>query len=99
MSYFVWDKNINNWSVSKVAGTNPWRVVSTVLGKIMDYFLNKKSFLCNEVQFEGLAKENEREFITQRTKMYLRYLTQNPKTGFEFTNWGNNTITIKRNNK
>jgi len=99
MSYFVWDKSIQNWSVTKMVGTNPLKVVATVLGHVMDDFLKRKFYLCNEVQFEGLAKENERHFITQRTKMYLRYLEQNPKPGFTYTNWGNNIITIRRNNK
>jgi hypothetical protein len=98
MSYFVWDSMINNWSVTKMAGTNPWRVVSTVLGVIVTDFLKRKSFLCNTLKFEGLAKENEKSFVTQRTKMYLRWLSMNPISNFSVINHGNNLITLKRIN-
>jgi hypothetical protein len=99
MSYFVWDSTINNWSVTKLAKSSPYKITSTVLGTILNDFLIRKSFICNKVQFEGLAKENEREFQTQRTKMYLRYLENNPISNFKMTNYGNNIITLTRINK
>jgi methyltransferase-like protein len=99
MSYFVWDKDINNWSVTKLAKSSPYKIVATVLGNILNDFLSRKSYLCNKVQFEGLAKENEKEFQTQRTKMYLRYLENNPIPNFRMTNYGNNIITLTRINK
>ncbi len=99
MSYFVWDKDINNWSVTKLAKSSPYKIVSTVLGNILNDFLSRKSYLCNKVQFEGLAKENEKEFQSQRTKMYLRYLENNPIPNFKMTNYGNNIITLTRINK
>ncbi len=99
MSYFVWDESINNWSVTKLAKSSPYKITATVLGTILNDFLNRKSFLCNTLQFEGLAKENEKEFQTQRTKMYLRYLENNPIPNFRITNYGNNIITLIRINK
>jgi hypothetical protein len=99
MSYFVWDDNIQDWSVSKLVESSPWKIVSTVLGDIVNDFLKRKSFLCNKVQFEGLAKENEKNYMTQRTKMYLRYLTNNPISNFKMSNYGNNIITLTRINK
>jgi len=99
MSYFVWDNDMKNWSVSKLIESNPWKIVSTVLGVIMNDFLKRKSFICNKLTFEGLAKENEKSYITQRTKMYLRYLTNNPIPDFKMTNYGNNTITLTKINK
>jgi hypothetical protein len=99
MSYFVWDDNIQDWSVSKLIESSPWKIVSTVLGDIVNDFLKRKSFLCNKVQFEGLAKENEKNYMTQRTKMYLRYLTNNPISNFKMSNYGNNIITLTRINK
>jgi len=99
MSYFVWDSEINNWSVSKLINSSPYKIVSMVLGKILNDFVVRKSFLCNKVQFEGLAKENERDYMTQRTKIYLRYLGNNPVPNFKMTNYGNNTITLTRINK
>jgi len=99
MSYFVWDDNIQDWSVSKLVESSPWKIVSTVLGDIVNDFLKRKSFLCNKLQFEGLAKENEKNYMTQRTKMYLRYLTNNPVSNFKMRNYGNNIITLTRINK
>lgn len=99
MSYFVWDDNIQDWSVSKMVESSPWKIVSTVLGDIVNDFLKRKSFLCNKLQFEGLAKENEKTYMTQRTKMYLRYLTNNPIPDFKMSNYGNNIITLTRINK
>ena len=29
-SYFVWDQDIENWSVTKEVGSNPFRIVRTV---------------------------------------------------------------------
>lgn len=99
MSYFVWDNETEDWSVSKLAESSPWKIVSTVLGDIINDFLKRKSFICNKLQFEGLAKENEKNYMTQRTKMYLRYLTNNPIPNFKMTNYGNNTITLTKINK
>jgi hypothetical protein len=97
MSYFVWDNSIKNWSVSKLINSNPWKIVSTIIGKIVINFLEIKE--CDKLYFEGLAKENEKEFITQRTKMYLRYLKNNPIPNYNLTNYGNNTITLSKINK
>jgi hypothetical protein len=99
MSYFVWDDDIQDWSVSKLVESNPWRILSTVLGDITNDFLKRKSFICNKLQFEGLAKENEKGYMTQRTKMYLRHLENNPIPNFRMSNYGNNTITLTRINK
>ena len=96
MSYFVWDNDINDWSVSKLIESKPLRIVDTVLGTILNDFVKRKSFLCNKVQFEGLAKENERDYMTQRTKMYLRYLTNNPVPNFKMTNYGNKFILTRQ---
>lgn len=99
MSYFVWDNDINNWSVKKLVESSPYRIVSTVLGTILNDFVQRKYYLCYRVQFEGLAKENEKDFQTQRTKMYLRYLQNNPVPDFKLINYGNNIITLNRINK
>lgn len=99
MSYFAWDIETNNWSVSKLVESSPYKIVSTVLGTILNDFVKRKAFLCNKIQFEGLAKENEKDYMTQRTKMYLRYLERNPIPNFKMTNYGNNIITLTKINK
>lgn len=101
MSYFV--KDGNDWSVSKLVNSNPLRIVKTVLGKITTDFLNDKKW-CNKLHIEGLSKDNEKDFVSQRTKMYVRYLIQNPIKGFkmetprDINSIYSNTIILKRNN-
>ena len=46
-------------------------------------------FRVKTIYFVGLAKEREREYISSRTKMYVRYLTMNPIPGYRLQNAGN----------
>lgn len=95
VSYFVWDNENNNWSVSKIAKSNPWRVVRTILSDIFNDFISRKSW-CNKIQFEGLSKELQKSYVSQRTKMYVRFLERNPLPGFEMKYYGN-TIVLEKN--
>jgi len=97
-SYFVWDENTNDWSVSKIIQSNPFKIVRTVLGDIMDDFIKKKPWI-NKIQFEGLPKDTESAYQSKRTKIYLRFLKENPKRNFKVVNYGNNVITLVKNNK
>jgi len=83
--YFV--LNDEHYSVSKVVNVNPYRVLKTVFGDILNDFTNR--FRVKTIYFVGLAKEREREYISSRTKMYVRYLTINPITGYRLQNAGN----------
>jgi hypothetical protein len=83
--YFV--LNDDHYSVSKVVNVNPYRVLKTVFGDILNDFTNR--FRVKTIYFVGLAKEREREYISSRTKMYVRYLTINPITGYRLQNAGN----------
>ena len=38
---------------------------------------------------KGLGKENEKESLSQRTKIYYRYLQNNPIDGWELDKYGN----------
>ncbi len=105
MSYFVKNGTIcgeDNWSVSKLVNSNPLRIVKTVFGKITNDFLNEKKW-CNKLHIEGLSKDNEKDFVSQRTKMYVRYLIQNPIVGFkmetprDINSIYSNKIVLKRN--
>jgi len=98
LTYFVWDEGIGDWSIDKIVNSNVFRVMKTIFGEIVPLFLNENSWV-NLLRFEGLAKENENKFaITQRTKLYLRYLSNNPIDGYKMENNGNriNLIKIKK---
>jgi hypothetical protein len=95
VSYFVWDVDSETWSVSKIVKSNPWRIVRTVLHDILNDFISRKSW-CNKIQFEGLSKELQKSYISQRTNMYIRFLKTNPLPGFEMKNYGN-TIVLEKN--
>lgn len=84
--YFV--LNDDHYSVSKVVNVNPYRVLKTVFGDILNDFINRFSWT-KTIYFVGLAKEREREYISSRTKMYVRYLTMNPIPGYRLQNSGN----------
>lgn len=94
MTYFVWDEEIENWSVSKIVNSNIFRVMKTIFGEIVPSFLEENP-LVKVLRFEGLAKEVERDFITQRTKLYVRYLTNNPIEGYRLENYGNRINLVK----
>jgi len=96
ISYFVWDIDISNWSVSKIIKSNPWRIVKTVFGDIFSDFVNRKKN-CTKIKFTGLSKDLQKELVSQRTKMYIRFLERNPLQGFRVTNYGND-ITLQKIN-
>lgn len=96
LSYFVWDEEINNWSVSKIVNSvkgNIYSTLKTIFDKILNYFLDNRSWV-KSIWFEGLSKEQENSYQSQRTRVYLRYLKNNPVPGFEVRNFGNNRINL-----
>ena len=95
LTYFVWDVDIKDWSISKVVNANIFRLVKTIFSVIVPKFLNDKPWV-KMIRFEGLAKENEDKFvITQRTKLYVRFLTNNPIDGYRMEKNGNKVNLIK----
>ena len=92
--YFVWDEKIKNYSVSKLTKTNPYRTTETIFGDILKNFLKRNSWV-KKVRIEGLSKDFEKEYISQRTKMYVRYLERNPIDGYQMKNFGNKIYLIK----
>ena len=96
-SYFVWDQDIENWSVTKEVGSNPFRIVRTVLGDVLNDFIKRKLW-CSRIHFEGLSSEQERDYISRRSKMYLRFLEQNPLIGWSWINYGNKFILSRKLN-
>lgn len=94
-TYYVWDSDLEAWSVSKIVNTNVWNVLRTVFGVVMNDFIEKRPWL-KVIRLEGLAKDKEREFVTQRTKLYVRHLTNNPIPNFTMENYGNRINLIRK---
>jgi len=84
--YYVKDKE--NYTVYKIVNVNPYRVIKTVFGDIVNDFSNRCRFV-KEIFFVGLAKEREKEYVTSRTRIYKRYLDMNPPEGFRVRQNGN----------
>ena len=90
--YFVEDEG--SFSVSKIVNVNPYRVLQTVFGDILNDF-SKRCSWAKEIFFVGLAKETEKDYITSRTRVYKRYLDMNPPKGFSVRQ-GGNAIQLRR---
>lgn len=88
--YFVVDEDQYSrfFSVSKVVNVNPYKTLQTVFGDILRDFIKRRSW-AKTIMIHGLAKDREREFISQRTKMYVRFLERNPIPGYKLTQYGN----------
>ncbi len=98
LTWYVWDNDIDDWSVTKIVNSNVWKTLHTVFGVIVEDFITKNTFV-TEIRLEGLSKESEKiNFITQRTKLYLRHFRNNPVTGFKLENWRNKILLTKIKN-
>jgi len=90
--YYVEDEGL--YSVYKIVNVNPYRVLQTVFGDILNDF-TLKCPLAKDIFFVGLGKDTEKQFVTSRTKIYKRYLDMNPPKGFSVRQ-GGNAIQLKR---
>jgi hypothetical protein len=79
--------------VSKLVNVNPYRILKTVLGDILSDFINRRP--AEKITMHGLSKEKEKHYISQRTKMYVRYLEMNPLPGYKMENHINKINLIK----
>lgn len=84
--YYVEDEG--QYSVYKVVNVNPYRVLETVFGDILNDF-TKRCKWSKQIFFVGLAKDLEKDYVTSRTKIYKRYLDMNPPVGFTVKQAGN----------
>lgn len=94
LTYFVWDDEIEDWSISKIVNSNIFRLMKTIFGEIVTSFLNDNTWV-KVLRFEGLLKEKELDFVGQRTKIYVRYLSNNPIDGYKMESYGNMINLIK----
>jgi hypothetical protein len=90
--FYVEDKG--SYSVYKIVNVNPYRVLETVFGKILDDF-SKRCSWAKKIFFIGLSKERERGYIASRTKIYKRYLDMNPPKRYSVKQSGN-AIQLRR---
>ena len=91
--YFVHDGEY--YTVSKLVGANVWRTVKTVLTDILNDFVERYSWV-KKIVINGLAKDQESSFISQRTKLYNRHLERNPIDGFRKQVLGNRINLIRK---
>ena len=84
--YYVEDEG--QYSVYKIVNVNPYRVLKTVFGDILNDF-TKRCQWAKIIYFVGLAKETEKQYVTSRTRIYKRYLDMNPVSGFRIQQSGN----------
>jgi hypothetical protein len=77
----------DNWTFELVQ-TNIFSLLKTIFNGIIPDFISKNDW-CSEITIKGLGKGNESDAITQRTKVYYRYLQNNPIEGWELDRYGN----------
>jgi hypothetical protein len=92
LCYYVYDEDKQDYNVSKVVNVNPYRTLQTVFGNILNDFIERKSWV-KKISLQGLSKDQEGHYISQRTRMYARYLERNPVTGYKMVTY-NNTINL-----
>ena len=80
-------KTDGEWSFELVK-TNIFSLLKTIFSGILPDFISKNDW-CSEITIKGLGKENESDEITQRTKVYYRYLKNNPIDGWEIDRYSN----------
>ena len=94
ISYFVLDKESDYYNVSKLVNVNPYKTLHTIFGGVLYDFIKRKSWV-KKPTMTGLAKDTERTYVSQRTRMYVRYLERNPIPGFKMENYGNKINLVK----
>lgn len=80
-------KENDDWTFN-VVSTNIFSIMKTVFSEILKDFINKNDW-CQMITIKGLGKSFEKEPVNQRTKVYFRYLKNNPIDGWELNRYGN----------
>ena len=77
----------NDWTFELVK-TNIFKLLKTIFSGILPDFINKNDW-CQMIIIKGLGKESETDAITQRAKIYYRYLQNNPIEGWKLDRYEN----------
>ena len=80
-------KEENEWTF-KVVSSNIFRLLKTIFSSIIPDFISKNEW-CSQITIKGLGKETEKDSLHQRTKIYYRYLQNNPIEGWELDRYDN----------
>lgn len=80
-------KRNDEWAFELVK-TNIFKLLKTIFSGILPDFINKNDW-CQMIIIKGLGKESETDAITQRTKIYYRYLQHNPIEGWKLDRYEN----------
>lgn len=92
LKWFVTEGGSNN--MNKVVNGNPFRILETILSEILIDYLNRNQWVAL-LYMQGLGKDQEKELETQRTRLYVRHLKNNPIPGYELYHGGNDIELIK----
>jgi hypothetical protein len=94
MAFFI-KNDIGEWDATILSNSgSPFKIIDTVFGNIMKTFLRDNMWV-REIWLEGLPKPGE-VGQSQRTKMYIRKLKNDPIPGFKLFSSGNR-IELKNN--
>jgi hypothetical protein len=80
-------KEGEDWTF-QVVQTNIFSLLKTIFSGIIPDFISKNDW-CKMITIKGLGKGTEKDPIHQRTKVYYRYLQNNPIDGWELDRYGN----------
>ena len=80
-------KEDSEWTF-KVVKTNIFSLLKTIFSGIIPDFISKNDW-CQMITIKGLGKGTEKDPIHQRTKVYYRYLQNNPIEGWELDRYSN----------
>jgi hypothetical protein len=80
-------KQGEDWTF-KVVQTNIFSLLKTIFSGIIPDFISKNDW-CQMITIKGLGKGTEKDPLHQRTKVYYRYLQNNPIDGWELDRYGN----------
>jgi hypothetical protein len=80
-------KEGDEWTF-KVVQTNIFSLLKTIFSGIIPDFISKNDW-CQMITIKGLGKGTEKDPLHQRTKVYYRYLQNNPIDGWKLDRYGN----------
>ena len=83
-----WYLNKDGVYTYDIINGNIYRIMETIFGKILNDFIQKNEN-CDSILIKGMAKNKERQGITQRTNVYFRYLRTHPISGWTLDKYQN----------
>lgn len=93
--WYVKDKN-GNWNVTEVTNAgNIHKIIHTIYGEILPHLMNNNKDI-NKVTITGVGKTIEKDYVTQRTKVYYRFLKNNLNDKFNIDLIGNKIFVTRK---